>query len=129
MTTIDFDIDALPARPLTARVATNGATVRPTWYSWEEHTFWILAGHGASLVDIPRGRHKLDRYLGPDETRWDVGYPGNLHEDSGERGTVWPRSRPVLRTTRDLSHHLCSSRVRVRRQRPEGTALRAITSR
>lgn len=46
----DFDIDAFLAQPLTARVATNGPTVRPTWYLWENQSFWILSGPWAKLL-------------------------------------------------------------------------------
>lgn len=51
-----FDVDAFLARPLTARVATNGPTVRPTWYLWEDHAFWILTGPWARLL----GRVRAD---------------------------------------------------------------------
>ncbi len=50
MKVADFDTDALLAQPLTARVATNGPTVRPTWYLWEEQSFWILSGPWAKLL-------------------------------------------------------------------------------
>ncbi|SFP97671.1 Pyridoxamine 5'-phosphate oxidase [Amycolatopsis arida] len=50
----DFDVDAFLAQPLTARVATNGPTVRPTWYLWEEEAFWILTGPWARLLDRVR---------------------------------------------------------------------------
>ncbi len=46
----DFDIDDFLAQPLTARVATNGPTVRPTWYLWEDQAFWILTGPWAKLL-------------------------------------------------------------------------------
>jgi nitroimidazol reductase NimA-like FMN-containing flavoprotein (pyridoxamine 5'-phosphate oxidase superfamily) len=46
----DFDVDAFLAQPLTARVATNGPTVRPTWYLWEDRAFWILTGPWAKLL-------------------------------------------------------------------------------
>jgi hypothetical protein len=49
-----FDVDAFLARPLTARVATNGPTVRPTWYLWEEGAFWILTGPWTRLFDRVR---------------------------------------------------------------------------
>ncbi|MCX4725770.1 pyridoxamine 5'-phosphate oxidase family protein [Streptomyces sp. NBC_01306] len=39
-----FDIDAFLSRPLTARVATDGPTVRPVWFLWEDGAFWILTG-------------------------------------------------------------------------------------
>lgn len=49
MTQPPFDVDAFLAQPLTARVATSGPTVRPTWYLWEEGAFWILTGPWATL--------------------------------------------------------------------------------
>ena len=49
-----FDIDAFLAQPLTARVATSGPTVRPTWYLWEDGTFWILTGPWATLPNRVR---------------------------------------------------------------------------
>lgn len=36
------DIDAFLARPLLARVATSGPTVRPVWFIWEDGSFWWL---------------------------------------------------------------------------------------
>ncbi|OZV77535.1 phosphate oxidase [Micromonospora echinospora] len=135
----DFDIDAFLAQPLTARVATNGPTVRPTWYLWEDHAFWIITGPWGKLrdhvqadpalaitvdtcdiatglvrqviargraellpFDTPRGRRKLSRYLGPDETVWDTRF--QLHDDLAERGTTWLRLRPTFITARDLSY-------------------------
>jgi hypothetical protein len=47
----DFDLEVFLAQPLTARVATNGPTVRPTWYLWEDEAFWILSGTWAKLLD------------------------------------------------------------------------------
>lgn len=47
----DFDVDAFLAEPLTARVVTNGPTVRPTWYLWEGSSFWILTGPWAKLPE------------------------------------------------------------------------------
>jgi hypothetical protein len=44
-----FDVDAFLAQPLTARVATSGPTVRPTWYLWEDGAVWILTGPWATL--------------------------------------------------------------------------------
>lgn len=46
----EFDLDEFLARPLIARVATNGPTVRPTWYLWEDGAFWILTGPWARLT-------------------------------------------------------------------------------
>jgi nitroimidazol reductase NimA-like FMN-containing flavoprotein (pyridoxamine 5'-phosphate oxidase superfamily) len=48
------EIDTFLAQPLTARVATNGPTVRPTWFLWEEQAFWILTGPWARLPDLIR---------------------------------------------------------------------------
>lgn len=47
-----FDLDAFLARPLLARVAMNGPTVRPVWYLWEEHAFWWLTGSWSRLQAI-----------------------------------------------------------------------------
>lgn len=46
-----FDVDAFLAEPLTARVATNGPTVRPLWYHWEDGAFWIINGPWAKLFE------------------------------------------------------------------------------
>ena len=54
--------------------------------------------------DVPRGRRKLARYLGPDETRWDPRFRGYLHDGPGERGTCWLRLRPASLSARDLSY-------------------------
>jgi len=138
-----FDVDAFLAQPLTARVATNGPTVRPAWYLWEGRAFWVLSGPWARLLgrveadpalaitvdvcdlatgdvrqviargraevlpfDVPRGRRKLARYLGPDESRWDERFRGYLHDDPAERGTVWIRLRPTSLTAKDLSYQV-----------------------
>jgi hypothetical protein len=136
-----FEIDSFLAQPLTARVATNGPTVRPTWYLWEDHAFWILSGPWARLMnrvradprlavvvdqcdlatgmvrqviargqaevlpfDAPRGRRKLTRYLGTDETQWDQRFRGYLHDDPTEKGTVWLRLDPTSLIVKDLSY-------------------------
>jgi len=46
---MDFDVDQFLQGPLTARVATNGPTIRPTWYLWEDGAFWILTGTWSRL--------------------------------------------------------------------------------
>ncbi|WP_049580376.1 pyridoxamine 5'-phosphate oxidase family protein [Streptomyces sp. SBT349] len=141
MTTAAFDLDTFLARPLTARLATAGPTVRPVWFLWEEAAFWVLTGPWTRLFhrvradpavaltvdicdlvtgevrqviargdaellpfDIPRGRRKLSRYLGPDESRWDPRFTGYLYDDPVERGTVWLRLRPALLAAKDLSY-------------------------
>lgn len=126
-----FDVAAFLARPLIARLATNGPTVRPVWFFWEDDAFWIIAGPWASLpdrvradpvvalavdecdlatgavrqvvcrgkaelvpFDVPRGRRKLARYLGADETHWDPRFRHYLHADPAEAGTAWLRVHP-----------------------------------
>ncbi|WP_439383413.1 pyridoxamine 5'-phosphate oxidase family protein [Amycolatopsis lexingtonensis] len=54
-----FDVDEFLARPLTARVATDGPTVRPTWYLWEDGAFWILSGAWSRLPDRIRARPRI----------------------------------------------------------------------
>lgn len=137
----DFDVDAFLAQPLTARVATNGPTVRPTWFLWEDGAFWILTGPWARLLeraradpalavvvdvcdlptglvrqvvargpaeilpfDVPRGRRKLRRYLGADETRWDPRFRDYLLDDPARNGTVWLRLRPDSLIAKDFSY-------------------------
>ncbi|MGX5211053.1 pyridoxamine 5'-phosphate oxidase family protein [Streptomyces violaceus] len=51
MTSYAFDVDTFLRRPLTARLATNGPTVRPVWFLWEEDAFWVLTGPWARLFD------------------------------------------------------------------------------
>ena len=118
-------IDAFLSQPLTARIATNGPTVRPTWFLWEDQAFWILTGPWARLprlvqadpaialvvdecnlatglvrqviargraevlpFDVPRGRRKLTRYLGP--TR-----PDGISASSAIYLMIsWKRARP-----------------------------------
>jgi nitroimidazol reductase NimA-like FMN-containing flavoprotein (pyridoxamine 5'-phosphate oxidase superfamily) len=46
-----FDVDAFLERPLVARVATNGPTVRPVWFIWEEGCLWWLTGPWSRLED------------------------------------------------------------------------------
>jgi nitroimidazol reductase NimA-like FMN-containing flavoprotein (pyridoxamine 5'-phosphate oxidase superfamily) len=141
MTALTFDVDTFLARPLTARVATAGPTVRPVWYLWEEGAFWILTGPWARLLgrvradpalalvvdvcepdtglvrqviargraeilpfDVPRGRRKLARYLGPDDTAWDPRFRHYLLDDPAGAGTVWLRLRPTSLMAKDLSY-------------------------
>ncbi|WP_308377862.1 pyridoxamine 5'-phosphate oxidase family protein [Streptomyces sp. ISL-98] len=145
MTTPPFDIDAFLARPLTARIATDGPTVRPVWFLWEEGAFWILTGPWGGLFhrvscdpevafvvdecdvatgavrqvtargraelvpfDVPRGRRKLVRYLGMDESQWDKRFLDYLHEDPEQRGTTWLRLTPSSLNAQDLSYSVAS---------------------
>src|SRR5437016_2789965 len=49
-----FDVAAFLARPLVARLATNGPSVRPIWFLWEDQAFWSITGPWARLVDRVR---------------------------------------------------------------------------
>jgi hypothetical protein len=66
----------------------------------------VIARGQAELVpfDVPRGRRKLARYLGADETQWDARFVHYLHDDPGERGTMWLRLAPASLTAKDLSY-------------------------
>lgn len=44
MSDVPFDVGAFLARPLTARLSTDGPTVRPVWYEWEGGAFWVFSG-------------------------------------------------------------------------------------
>jgi len=133
-------MDDFLARPLTARVATDGPTVRPTWYLWEDGAFWILSGPWSRLpalvrarsrialtvdvcdldtgvvlqvlangdaevrpFDVARGRRKLVRYLGVDESRWDSRFREYLY---GDVGAVWVYLRPSRLVEKDLSYRV-----------------------
>lgn len=50
MSMASFDVDEFLAQPLTARVATNGPTVRPVWFLWEAEAFWFLTGPWTKLL-------------------------------------------------------------------------------
>jgi hypothetical protein len=54
--------------------------------------------------DVPRGRRKLVRYLGEDESRWDRRFVRYLHDDPGQRGTAWLRLTPSSLIAKDLSY-------------------------
>jgi nitroimidazol reductase NimA-like FMN-containing flavoprotein (pyridoxamine 5'-phosphate oxidase superfamily) len=47
-----FDLQAFLERPLVARVAAAGPTVRPVWYLWEEEAFWWLTGRWSRLEAV-----------------------------------------------------------------------------
>ncbi len=51
----EFDVDEFLAQPLVARVATNGPTVRPVWFVWEDRAFWWLTGSWSRLAERLRG--------------------------------------------------------------------------
>ncbi|WP_103504048.1 pyridoxamine 5'-phosphate oxidase family protein, partial [Streptomyces sp. SM14] len=141
-----FDVDQFLARPLTARIATDGPTVRPVWFLWEDGAFWVLTGPWTRLYqrvrenprlalvvddcdvrtgevrqviargdaellpfDIPRGRRKLTRYLGPDESGWDQRFRLYLHEGRGGEPASWLRLAPARMRVADLSYRVAST--------------------
>ena len=138
-----FEIDAFLAQPLVARVATDGPTVRPVWFLWEDGAFWILTGPWAKLYervqrdpelavlvdvcdldvglvrqvvargsaefrpfDVERGRRKLTRYLGPDESGWDERFRRYLYSEPSQIGTVWVHLVPRTLRAFDLSYRV-----------------------
>lgn len=44
-----FDVAAFLAKPLVARVASSGPTVRPVWFLWEDGAFWWITGDYSRL--------------------------------------------------------------------------------
>lgn len=71
----------------------------------------IARGRGELVpFDVPRGRRKLARYLGPDEAAWDTRFVRYLYDDPGERGTMWLRLAPDSLTVKDLSYSVVSPR-------------------
>jgi hypothetical protein len=47
-----FDVDLFLARPLVARVAAGGPSIRPVWYLWEGGAFWWITGpYAAALLN------------------------------------------------------------------------------
>jgi nitroimidazol reductase NimA-like FMN-containing flavoprotein (pyridoxamine 5'-phosphate oxidase superfamily) len=134
-----FDVDAFLARPLVARVAAGGPSVRPVWFLWEDGAFWWITGAYARLPEIlardprlalvvdscdlrtgevrqvsargdgavvpfdpERARRKLARYLGPDESRWDVRFSVRYLTEPDQK-TRLVRLAPQRLTARDLS--------------------------
>ena len=54
--------------------------------------------------DVPRGRRKLTRYLGADESKWDGRFRRYLYDDPAGTGTTWLRLLPTSLTAKDLSY-------------------------
>jgi hypothetical protein len=105
----EFGVDVFLSQPLTARIATNGPTVRPTWFLWEDQAFWILTGPWASLLHRvlaePVTALVVDECdLGADETRWDQRFLCYLLDDPAQKGTRWLRLRPDSLIAKDLSY-------------------------
>jgi nitroimidazol reductase NimA-like FMN-containing flavoprotein (pyridoxamine 5'-phosphate oxidase superfamily) len=49
--TFPFDVEAFLAEGNACRLATNGPTVRPLWYHWENGAFWLISGPHAKLYE------------------------------------------------------------------------------
>jgi Pyridoxamine 5'-phosphate oxidase len=47
-----FDLAGFLARPLVARVAATGPSVRAVWFLWEDGAFWWLTGGWSRLPSI-----------------------------------------------------------------------------
>ena len=71
MTDATFAIEAFLAEPNTARVATNGPTIRPLWYQWEDGCFWIINGPWAKLYGRVQKDPKLALMI--DVAEYDTG--------------------------------------------------------
>ena len=71
----------------------------------------VIARGRAEILpfDVARGRRKLSRYLGQDETRWDRRFRHYLHDDPAHTGTVWLRLRPDSLVVQDLSYSVCNA--------------------
>ncbi|MEC3977803.1 pyridoxamine 5'-phosphate oxidase family protein [Amycolatopsis sp. H20-H5] len=95
-----FDIDEFLAQPLTARVATQGPTVRPTWFLWEDNAFWILTGPWARLLE----RVRQDPIIAITVDICDVNT--GLVRQVLARGTAEVRPFDVSRGRRKLSRYL-----------------------
>ncbi|GAA5184275.1 hypothetical protein GCM10023322_25410 [Rugosimonospora acidiphila] len=65
----------------------------------------VVARGRAGIVpfDVPRGRRKLARYLGADESHWDQRFRRYLYDDPAEKGTSWLRLLPRSLAAKDLS--------------------------
>lgn len=66
----------------------------------------VIARGQAEILpfDVPRGRRKLNRYLGADDAKWDNRFRHYLLDDPAEQGTVWLRLRPDSLVAKDLSY-------------------------
>lgn len=47
----DQSVEKFLSQPLVARLATNGPTVRPVWFLWEDGVFWWITGAYAKLPE------------------------------------------------------------------------------
>ncbi|SDH68782.1 hypothetical protein SAMN05216377_13517 [Pseudonocardia oroxyli] len=71
----------------------------------------IARGRGEIVpFGVDRGRRKLARYLGPDESLWDTRFRDYLSAGPAGRGAVWLRIHPERITATDLSYRVPLSR-------------------
>ena len=96
MSTAAFDVEVFLAEPNIVRLATNGPTIRPLWYQWEQGSFWIINGPWAKLF----ARLQLDRKVA---LMIDVGeyvtgriYQVMAHGDAETMPYDIPRARRML---------------------------------
>ncbi|MFD3513016.1 pyridoxamine 5'-phosphate oxidase family protein [Streptomyces sp. NPDC058657] len=54
-----MDVYEFLARPLVARVAAAGPSVRPVWFLWEDGAFWWLTGSYSRLGRIVAGEPRM----------------------------------------------------------------------
>lgn len=68
----------------------------------------VIARGNAQVLpfDVPRGRRKLARYLGPHEDTWDPRFRSYLHDDPTQRGTAWIRLLPTFLKAADLTYQV-----------------------
>jgi hypothetical protein len=66
----------------------------------------VIARGTAEILpfDVPRGRRKLTRYRGADESKWDDRFRRYLHDDPARTRTRWLPPRPASLTAKDLSY-------------------------
>lgn len=88
-----FDVDAFLARPLNARVATNGPSVRPVWFHWEDGAFWIMTGPWTKLM----GRIPTDPELALVVDSMDLTTGELLQVNVTGRGELLPWDAPRAR--------------------------------
>jgi hypothetical protein len=50
-----FDLEGFLGRPLVARVAAAGPSVRAVWFLWEDGAFWWLTGNWSRLPSTLKG--------------------------------------------------------------------------
>ena len=96
MSEATFNVDAFLAEPNTVRVATNGPTIRPLWYQWEEGCFWIINGPWAKLFGRLQRDPKVALMIDVGEYRSGRIYQIMAHGDAEMTRYDIPRARRML---------------------------------